>query len=70
VPGQAGRFARQVGEYDLGNVFGQGRIAVRLPQGRGIDQRDVLPNQIAEGRLGTFKDVTSEQFDVVAVHYT
>jgi hypothetical protein len=41
-----------------------------LPQGGGIDQRDVLPNQIGEGRLGTFKDVTSEQFNVVAVHYT
>jgi hypothetical protein len=40
-----------------------------LPQGGGIDQRDVLPNQIGEGRLGAFKDVTSEQFDVVAVHY-
>src|ERR1035438_1323146 len=34
-----------------------------------MEFRRVLFRSISEGRLGTFKDVSSEQFDVVAIHF-
>ena len=56
--------AREVGENRLGHVLRQVRVAVDLPQRRGIDQVDVPPHQFGKGLFGFGPGVAAEQFGI------
>src|SRR5438132_530160 len=58
---KAWRQSREVHKYDLGNVFGQVRVAVNQPNRRGIDKFKVTIDEFTEGGLRTISNVISEQ---------
>src|ERR1051326_4484079 len=66
VAAQRRGLARQFGEDRLGHVLRPAGVAARLPQGRRIDQVNVTPHQLGEGRFGGLVGVTSQQFGVGA----
>lgn len=48
------RFAGEVGEDELGDVLREVRIASGLPNGGGIDEREVASDEFSERGFGTF----------------
>ena len=59
-----GRLAREVGENGLGHILRQVRVAVDLPQRRGINEVEMPPHQFSKGFLGFGSGVAAEQFGI------
>ena len=58
-------FAREVGEYGLGDIFGQMRVSRQLTQRRGVNEIEVSPDQLREGLIGAISGETDEKSGVI-----